>query len=379
MEVLVVILILVGLYFYVKNKKRGPSSLSPGSPNTSTANRRSSSPSAKSSAPSFEPFSLTINIEESVAEEFQSTLKRCVDMGTWQAAQELLPLVARYNVKCVEVDNYIREFKPVFLKEIEKQIAASSEWATASELDREDLLSEFRENAVLSLDVKPDCDIEVLFSVDDIDLTVDDGLIDRYGFPLAFFYLTKRQGVHIVPVDHYERKKFESLVEAGLVTRGEDIPAEQILEGLTIKNMMDIVSDLNPPKISRRAKAIEYILGIPDLKSRLAKTVSFRSLFYIKPLPEEFKDINLERVSVSWKYAREFTELICKTYASMHYTNQSMQSYLDREMGYKRFEISGAEDCCPHCQKMAGKKYHRDNLPTVPVHIGCRCTLEPVD
>ncbi|NVN97546.1 hypothetical protein HXX01_04975 [Candidatus Nomurabacteria bacterium] len=376
MEVIIGLIVIGGIFFYIKSKINNSVKQQKYVPLKPTPLKNTTKSKPANSTP-YIPFNLTMIVEESAAESVQTIIKNIATTGSYQAAQELLPIVAQYNVKCQEVDDYIDKYKPIYLKNIEAQKRKSDEWATASDPDKEDLLEEFKENAILELEVRPDCDIEILFSRGDIDLTVDDALIERYGHTEISFYLSLKPGTHIIPADHYDRKKFECLVDSGLAIRGEAVPIESILERLTMKDMAALVIDLNPPKFTRKAKAIEYLSAVSDINDRLNKSISFRSIFMLVPLPAEFDNINIEHVAASWEYARVFTELICNTYKSMHYENRNRLNYLNEGYGNKKFTIEGAEDCCPYCVKMAKKKYSLNNIPTMPLHIGCSCRLYP--
>ena len=324
---------------------------------------------------------LTLIIEESIAQKFKNMLQDSERMGGYQATQNLLPLVARYNVSCKEVDDYIREYRPEYLKYIEEQKQSSPDWATCSEKDRDDMLEEFKQKAILSLDIKPLRnwrDIEVLFSADDVDLTVDDKLIDEFGFELMTIYLSKLQKVHIIPADHYERKSFEQLVDAKLAVRGEDVPLELILDKLKLKEMTDLVTDLTPPKFSKKAKAIEYLMGVPDIKLRVGKALSFRSVFLPQPLSGEFSGVDLTHVMTSWQYAKVFTDIIYGTYCVMQSAAKNRKQYLDPGCTFTKFKIENSENCCPYCQGLAKNIYRKQNLPVMPLHIGCVCWLSPV-
>jgi len=169
-----------------------------------------------------------------------------------------MPIVTRYNIRCKEVDDYIKEFKPIYLQKINDKIKASPEWLAASALDREDLLTEFKEDAAMSLDIQPDCNLEVLFSEEQFDVTIDDALIDRFGYDAIRFYLSKKRGIHIIPADNYEHKMFEKLTDVGLAVRGESVSLPLLLESLKLKELSALVADLNPPKFTRKAKAVEY-------------------------------------------------------------------------------------------------------------------------
>ncbi|MBI4824303.1 MAG: hypothetical protein HY805_08780 [Nitrospirae bacterium] len=393
MKLLIFIIICAGIYFYFKSKR---SSL-----------RKSSSASVDipikvsvsvDSSPSFDnpdtgdvissgdgwllnpksTFPLTVyGIDKSIALEMKKVLDSGYSQSSYYVTKALMPLIAQHNIECKEADDYVKKFKTVYLEEIEKQKATSPEWASASALDQEDLLSEFRATAINSLDVRPDCNLEILFEAHKLDLTIDDALVKRYGFDTISFYIRKRDGVHIIPADHYERKIFEKLTEVGLAFRGDSIPLEAALSGLKLKELSALVSDLNPPKFSRKAKAIEYLTNVPDIRDRIGKVISLRSLFQIQPLPSEFAGIDINAVSHSWQYAQELAYLISGTYMHAGYSMRRQNDKADMGDFINGWEIMAVDDdrCCPYCKRAASKKYSKNRYPKTPLHIGCRCTV----
>jgi hypothetical protein len=175
---------------------------------------------------------------------------------------------------------------------------------------------------------------------------------------------------------------FEKLVNVGLAIRGEDISLEDILSSLKLKELSALVQDLDHPKFSTKAKAIEFLLNIPDIKERLSQMISFRSLFYLPPSIDEFKDIDLEKVSLSWQYAEEVSFLITHTYIMAAYATRNYYEFKEyRNSGYiKRWKILPAHDenACPYCKEVASKSFLIDQYPRVPLHIGCRCCVSSI-
>lgn len=328
-------------------------------------------------------FPLTIyGVDKEIAVKIKEMLDRGLSEGLYKVTSSIVPIVARYNIRCKEIDDYVRKFKPIYLKKIEEQIKNSPEWEKGSDLDRKDLLSEFKENAIASLEIRPYCNIGVLFEGDTLDLTIDDILIDRYGYDTIQFYLRRKKGVHIVPAEDSNRKMFEKLANVGLAKRGEDIPLEAILWSLKLKELSALVQDLDYPKFSTKAKAIEFLLNIPDIRERLSQVVSFRSLFYLPPSIEEFKDIDLEKVSLSWQYAEEVSSLIVHTYTMAAYATRNYYQFKEyRSLSHiKGWKVLPAQDekLCYYCREIASKEFPITQYPRVPLHIGCRCSVSPV-
>jgi len=121
-------------------------------------------------------------------------LKELLDQAYSSSVYNILPkiseIIARTNLRCKEIDDYIRKFKPLYFQKIEQLKQESSEWPVLSDKDREDVLVSFRKIAIDSLDVRPYCNLEYLFEYEPRDFTIDDSLIERYGYDLMQFYVS---------------------------------------------------------------------------------------------------------------------------------------------------------------------------------------------
>ena len=324
-------------------------------------------------------FPLTIyGVDEVNAANLKNILNKCFETTPYYTQQEMLPLVAQYNIRCKEIDAYIDMFKPIYMKSLEDQIVDNSEWKTASDRDRDDLLISFKKNAIATLDCRPYCDLSVLFERDNIDFTIDDKLLSKYGYKCISFYFRKKQKVYPISSDHYERNDFENLVKNGLAIRGIEIPINDILDGFTLKELSALVLDLNPPKFTRKANAVEYVTTVSDIRDRLNKVVSLRSLFQVVPLPHEFSSLNWEDVSQSWQYGQELCGLIAHTYIMGGYAIRNKENKKAcEELGYQ-WEIISREDSCPYCKRESLKNFPNTNYPKTPLHVGCRCSVSPI-
>ncbi|MBI3128643.1 MAG: hypothetical protein HYZ11_13650 [Candidatus Tectomicrobia bacterium] len=324
-------------------------------------------------------FPLTIcGVSQSIAKEIKDILDSNLNRGIHEQIKSLAPIIARSNLRCREIDEYVNEIKPKYLRIIEEQKRASSEWPDASEKDREDLLETFKQKAMESIEIRPRADLGTILEGEPTDATFDDDLIDHFGFEalrLYFRYSDNLAKVRVVPANHRDRDGFEALVQKGLAIRGTEIPLASILDSLKLKEMNEMASELGAPAFKRKAQAIEYLESIKNIQETLGKKIAFRELFQLKPLPGEFSGIRVEEVSRSWKYYEEVAELLAHTYSMAAYASRWKESDASYVSGW---EIAGAEYCCPHCQKLAAKTYSRKNFPQVPCHIGCSCSVHPV-
>lgn len=326
-------------------------------------------------------FPLTIyGVDQQIADELKKLLEAGYSLGTYAHARTIVSIIARSNLRCKEIDDYVKKFKPQYFSRIEELKQSSGEWRSASVRDQDDLLVSFREQAVESFDIRPYCDLETLFECEPTDATIDDALIDRYGYDNLQLYLRyagNLDKVRVIPADHYERGGFEKLVEIGLAIKGTDISLPGILETLKLKEMNDLVTDLNQKTFGRKSKAIEFLMNLPDIQQRLSKIVAFRELFQLKPLPNEFSNIDLRKISEAWRYANEIATIITHTYVMGGYATRNMHQEQDDLSYIKGWELSPVNDdaTCPYCKRAASKSYSKKQYPKVPLHIGCRCSV----
>jgi hypothetical protein len=120
-----------------------------------------------------------------------------------------------------------------------------------------------------------------------------------------------------------------------LAIRGRDIPTEKILTTLKMDQMREIASKCDvkiPRKKEGAAKTLSDIEGISEY---LDENVSFRELFQLTPLPEEFKDVEIEKVGEFIKYCRIIADLIGRTYIFAYYEGRRDYSDEDYIEGYK--------------------------------------------
>lgn len=327
-------------------------------------------------------FPLTVRgIDQGTAEELKKLLDTGYSLGTYAHARTILPIIFRSNFRCKEIEEYIIKFKPQYLRTIEKMKESSIEWGSASDNDREDLLCDFRNEAIQSLEVRPYCNLETLFEYGPHDDVLDD-LVNRFGFEIVQLYLRysgKVGKINVISADHRDRKGFEKMVELGLAIRGKDIPIVDILGNLKVKDMNELVSDINLIKpFRKKIDAINFLVDLPDIKERISKVIVFRELFQLNPLPNDCVDNNIEiELSKSLNYSSEIATLIAHTYVMGGYSTRDMDIEIENLSSIECYEISPVNDgeTCTYCKNAASKKYSKRQYPNVPLHIGCRCSV----
>lgn len=259
------------------------------------------------------PFELTL---QNATFDIAMQIREILDSADFEKEEKIVELFAKHNLKVKEIEEYKDKYKKVYISKIEDLKKNSKEWESASEMDKEDLLVDFREIALKEIYEKADCDLITLFENEPKDITMDDKLIEEFGFDNILTYMRFADDldkVRIIPNNNPNRKKFEKLANVGLAIRGKSIPNEQILSTLTLKELNEIIATQNKDKqFKRKQQAIEYILQIPNIDEALSQKISYREIFKLNPLPPNYSHINIEELSNAWDYIYEVVYLLMR-------------------------------------------------------------------
>lgn len=319
-----------------------------------------------------------LSIGRPVVDELAGLLREAIGSYDHRLSARLTALVAKSNLRCREIDHYVAQNRPAYQRRLNDLTAASPEWSGASAPDREDLLSGFRDEALGAVHVRPDVDLVTLFECEPSDRTIDDQLVDAFGFDDINIYLrhvAKPGKVHRIEAENHRRPFFERLVERGLAVRGKDIPLAAVLDTLKLKEMQALAEGLDAPTFRRKALAIDFLTSVPDLARRLDSAVGFRELFQLRPLPPPFDGIDLDAVARAWTYDAVIAELLQRTYVMGYYGVRNRRDDLGGFV--KQWRVSAIDDerCCPYCQEVAQKRFPGGKPPRTPLHLACRCCV----
>jgi hypothetical protein len=321
------------------------------------------------------PFELTlINADKNKAQEIRNLLDDD-EISDYRKEDKLVGFFASHNLMIKEIEEYKNKYKGQYLAKIEELKNNSTEWNIIGEKDREDLLIEFRQIAIKGIYERANCELEVLFECEPKDITIDDDLINEYGFENIQTYLKYTDNldkIRVISNDNYSRPRFEKLVEIGLAKRGNEVSKEEILSTLTLKELNTIAG--NPEKeYKRKNQAIQYILTLEDLDQKIGKQVSLREIFKLNPLPAKYNSLDLKAVSATWSYHSQEVRLLIDTYRKSFSTWRDLKD----KRYVKGYEIMlvDKEDPCPCAKERSLKKYSKNNPPKVPCHVGCNCLL----
>jgi len=320
-------------------------------------------------------FELTLyNAPEDVIRKIKKVLDSKMDFQDKEVS--LCPLFLQHNVKCREIDEYVEKYKPKYFEKIEDLKKNSEEYKNASEMDKIDIEKEFFEEAVNALYEIADCNIELLFSADDINLTASDELIKEYGFESILTYVDFINNKYVdydkvFDKAHIDRdsKKTEILLKAHLATLEEEKPINEVLKEYTLKDLNEIAVGQD---FKRKDRAIEYILSNDNLKNDIGKRIASVRRFKLKRLP------NVNDLSAFWASVKEQIKLIIYTYESGKRYAETIKNFKDYVKGFVVENFRGTDIVCPRSKEICGKKYSNKNPPKLPTHIGCSCYLENI-
>lgn len=307
--------------------------------------------------------------------EIKKAIQILKDDNIWNKEKDLLPLFTAHNIKCKEIEDYISGYKPQYHKFIEQAKANSDEYKSASEMNRLDIENEFKEEAINNLYERAACELDILFEGSEIPETIDDELIQKYGFETISKYIGFSYRKDKI-ISNWERKEFKDLLKADLAISGSDLPNEEVLFSQTLKTLNKI-AEKEEGHFKRKQKAVDYLKENPKLLDNIGKHVSTRSMFKIKPLPEKFKNIDLESLSASWSYVKEYIRLLTNTYRDSERCTEDIKG--DKSW-IKEFRVEKHEDfvpdfICQRARKECDKKYSKNRPPKLPFHVGCNCNL----
>ncbi|MGZ8915749.1 MAG: hypothetical protein ACXW1Z_21915 [Methylobacter sp.] len=321
------------------------------------------------------PFPLTVRgLSSTDAHRLKGYLDEEANWG--RRLSEITYLLAQSNATCMEIEDYVKKYRPQYEKTISDLKSASAEWNSASERDQEDMVSEFQQRSLDGLPVQPsNRDIlEPLFEDQPSDITADDELVELFAgdTELYRFYVSELWGIgkmRTVPAGDYYRKKYESLVEKRLAKRGQDIGIEQILNGIRLKDINEVLKGIVEKPFGRKAKAIEFALTVPDISERLGKTIAFRELFQLC----EPENLDVQEIQKCYRHAYAVATLLKDTYVAGACTLRTFDD--SRGIKVDSWRVV-ADDCCESCRSHNGRTYKRRPSKLPPFHVGCSCRVE---
>ena len=300
-----------------------------------------------------------------------------------EIADELLPILFCTHLRWKEFDEYIEEFKPLYLKKTESLKASSNEWSMATEDQQQILLKDFQDQAVKSIPVRPYCNLKLLL---DLQPTIDplvEEFVSKYGFEIFKIYSSYEGGQGIVEISRegdFRRQDYDRLLEVGLAHTGETVSVSDMLKALKLKEINFLCRDLVTKSFRRRVDAETFLSRLPDASERIGSIISKRDVFQLDPLPEKYLQIDWKIQRINLDYLREVALLLDHSYSMCGYaTRRKKENFALDESSVVQWELQIIDvNSCPFCVNASKRTFSFNEYPLTPFHVGCRCSVLPV-
>lgn len=311
--------------------------------------------------------------DEDADEEKAYEKKKALD----KLEEEILLIITNCNLRCKEVDEYIKIYKPFYVKKLEEQVKNSGAWELADQAEKSKLLDKFKLEAINSFQFSYGINLQAIFDGEGIKLDGVSSLVEMYGSSLLHFYFEKRKKCPypgVVTVDPEEKddiRIYDELVKKGLALRGDKIPITNILEVIDYDPLRLMFYDLQQKGFADKDEAVAFGSKLPDILDRAAKVLQIDNLFQLQPLPVTVESARLHDIIIGFEYAYEVYSLILLTIMG---TSFNLQTYLDGQ-GRKHPWYIVKDFCCSSCQNTLKDDYPFETCPRLPYHVGCSCYL----
>ena len=323
-------------------------------------------------------FELTLyNADKHKIDLFVDALNQSINQSPYNMIQNLIRILIVADIRCREIDAYVDEYRPKYEKFVKELIEKHPDWKDANERDRKDILKEVCQTALGMIYVRPDVELDHLFEYYPWDDPLPRKVLQKYPLNAISKYIRMwddKMEVKVISADNADRNLYEQMVELGLAIRGREISTEKILTTLKMDQLRDIASKFDITIPRKKDEAAKILSDIEGINEYLDKNVSFRELFQLTPLPDEFKDVEIKKVGEFIKYCRIIADLIGRTYIFAYREGRRDYSDEDYIEGYK-VSCVGDTSTCPYCKEQAKKKYSKKNRPNTPLHLACRCRV----
>ncbi len=291
--------------------------------------------------------------------------------------EAILLIITTCNLRCKEIEEYIKIYKPFYLKKLEEQVKNSGSWELADQVEKSKLLDKFKLESINSFQISYGINLQALFDGEGAKLDGANALVSQYGSALLHFYFERRKKcpypgvVTVDPDDKDDIRIYDELAKKGLALRGNKIPVTNILEVIDYDPLRLMFYDLQQKGFADKDEAVAFGSKLPDILDRAAKVLQIDFLFQLQPLPVTVESARLHDIIVGFEYAYEMYSLMLLTIMG---TSFNLQTYLDGQ-GRKHPWYVVKDFCCPSCQNTLKDDYPFEACPRLPYHVGCSCYL----
>ncbi|MCK5895010.1 MAG: hypothetical protein KAG53_11550 [Endozoicomonadaceae bacterium] len=321
-------------------------------------------------------FELTLLTDSETEAQTVRDLIDHYEHGTWLEKAPLAPILARCQLRCLEVDAYIKVHKKQFQDKVNELVNNSQEWSHASKSDQAYLMEKIIEKAISVLSVRLSTELAPL--LEDLPNTagLDAKIVDSYGQEAHTLYMLyaheigKTQKIHAV--DQVVYQNFKKLVTAKLCLNGVNIPQAILLEQLSMTDLTEMITDCNlHEKAKNKADAISILGSGKNVMERLMSMLPVNELYYL--IPPKGMEKKIADLQKSWCYYDALAKLMKTTYSIARTNTFKLITAPNALSGEKiRWEVKSCDDCSD-CESLHILYEHTP--PEPPLHVGCQCLI----
>jgi hypothetical protein len=189
---------------------------------------------------------------------------------------DIVALLSAHAFAWRELDEYVQKYRPAYLDIVARR-APQMIGAPDEERKVQRELQLVKDDAVDDLDIRPCGDVAALLDGPPEDSPLCVPLVQRYSVrPLHVYlrYAARPGSTRRIPVDHFDRRHFDTLVSLGLAKAGPEVDISTILERLSLEQLNRLTVDVHPNSFSRKTAAIACFQGLDNQTVRLGRVVT---------------------------------------------------------------------------------------------------------
>lgn len=263
-----------------------------------------------------------VTILESTLEVANEIINICDDSSSFYESEKRVGcILMEYGIQVKEVEEFLSKVRPIIEKRVSKLIAKDHRWESLDEEDRKYRREDHQNSSMVEFDdeVTPAMSgsLSYLIFNDPVSVPLLNEVITEYGSNNISTYCeySGKKNPIIKITNEFYRKPLEDLVKVGLAYTGQDMSVEELLSTLTLAELNEIAS--TDKKFTKKDKVIKYLAEREDVNSIIEKHIVLPSLFTLTPLPEQFKDFDLEKYKTSQEYYNNLACVLISLYKGL--------------------------------------------------------------
>lgn len=298
---------------------------------------------------------------------------------TKERREKILNLFGQTGATFPDLEEYLLNYQGSVQELVAQKKANFDGWSLVSPIEQKKKLTNWHVEVQSDLSEAICMDISKFTSLNENQRSKAAAFIKRFGFENLRFYTTIEEiGVpKQVEMNAASKLAYDQLYRVGLAKRGHDIRIEEYLETFTIKQLSDLAIT-NNGIFNSKQDAISYITHDVLSMEHLEKKTNFNTLFQSIPIEDLYDEFDTETLKVYSNHYEVLTDLFISTYQhgvmSQVFKNDYEESSKKLSFEVKR-NNSLCKNTCKKAQKMTGKKYKYNELPNLPIHLGCTCVF----